>query len=497
MTSLFTQITHYIQNSWKYVFGLCIIYAIFLRSYKLWDSSFWIDEGFSSYSTISWVNMQYYLHNISQLLSFNMLWVSDLSARVPSVIFSIMTIPLVFLISQHLFHNKKVSIVATLIFCFSYIEITWARQARFYTLLQFLFYWNIYLSIILYEKFSLKFFTLALFILYISVLFHPFLYTSSIIFLWVCIFQLYTNSSFIQKIQLSQIPVLKILPLCILLLSICAHQFVQFLQNKSLLGISSIKSPLSETSIQKYIDFYSGHLLWETGWLYIMFIISLFIFTYKRKLLESLIFSIWFLVSFYIISQKWVLFHTRYVFFLFPLIFIWGTYAFFYLWEWIQNFYIRFIYFLAIGWVLLFSLNLHYTPQVKYALDFTSPQVDFQSAYREIPDNADVISGFPVMCEWYYSQRGNCIYSLAINFVGNTQAEEKILELWKDSYTSLPYLESLDQLKSGTSYYFVLDALSQSRFISQELHTEILEKWEIYYNSGTQYKNIQIIKLTF
>lgn len=494
MKSIFTKFTEFIAENYKYILIIFIAYAIFLRLYKLWDQSFWIDEGFSSYSTLEWVNPRYFLHNISQFLSFELLWISDASARFPSVIFSLFTIPLIFLISEKLFQDKRVSTIATLIFCFSYIEITWARQARFYTLLQFLFYLNVYLSILLSQKFSIKLLSLSIWVLYISLLFHPFLYTSLIIFLWVLSWELirniYWKSFFFPSIK-------SILPIVIVFSTITIHQVYKLFQWEPVLGVSNVGQKLPDSSLQNYIDFYSGHLLWETWWLYILFIISFFIFAIQRKTIKTIIFTVWFLFAFYIISQKGILFHTRYVFFLFPLIFIWGTYAYFYLWDYIKNVYAKTFYYIFIWALIVFSLNLNFTPQSHYSLDFTAPQVDFKSAYSEIPAGSDIISGFPVMCEWYYETKESCIFSLAINFVGTPESWEKILKQWEELYTWLPYLTSLSELQESQEYYFVLDNLSQERFLSQELHREILEKWEIYYNSGTEYKNIQIIRLKF
>jgi uncharacterized membrane protein len=53
----------------------------------------------------------------------------------------------------------------------------------------------------------------------------------------------------------------------------------------------------------------------------------------------------------------------------------------------------------------LFTTKYQFFPRTYYDFDFTSPQPDFKSAYAKIPDGKSVISGFPVLCEWYYSDR--------------------------------------------------------------------------------------------
>jgi len=59
---------------------------------------------------------------------------------------------------------------------------------------------------------------------------------------------------------------------------------------------------------------------------------------------------------------------------------------------------------------LLYGITVHrqFIPVSQYELDFTSPQSDFQAAYASIPDGQNIISGFPVLCDWYYASRGNC-----------------------------------------------------------------------------------------
>jgi hypothetical protein len=54
-------------------------------------------------------------------------------------------------------------------------------------------------------------------------------------------------------------------------------------------------------------------------------------------------------------------------------------------------------------------------PASHYGLDFTSPQPDFQSAYRSIPDGQKVIAGFPALCDRYYASSGMCYGALKVD----------------------------------------------------------------------------------
>jgi len=469
------------KNILYLVLSIVITYSIFLRIYKLWDDSFWIDEGFSSYSTISWKNLEYYIHNISQLLSFKVFWVSDWSARFPSLIFSTLTIPLIYFISQELFWDKRTSIIATLLFCFSTIEITWARQARFYTLLQFLFYLNIYFSLLLYQNPHWKTLLATLCILIISLFFHPFLFINLLILLWVLWY------IYIQKITITKKQIWLYTLGIIVLLWVT---YLLFWENV----LWWLNTSSQTRDISSYIDFYSTHLLSQAGWLYIFFIISFFIFAYKQNYIKTLIFSVSFLSVFYVISQKWLLLHTRYVFFLFPLVYIWWTYAYIYIADCIKNIFFKIGYLWIIGLILLASSNISFLPQSHYELDFTAPQVDFKSAYNIIPEWSNIVSWFPMMCKWYFWSKWTCKYSLAVDYVGKNTDTKLIYKKWEDSYTGIPYLKTISLLKNDNDYYIVLDALSYKRMMNQKLKNKILESWEVYYNSGRWYKNIKIIR---
>gem|GEM_PF-2383032 len=78
-----------------------------------------------------------------------------------------MNIFLIYLISYNLFKDKKQAIFVTLIFSFLTWEIIWARQARFYTLLQLIFSLNLYFIIKTVQNFSFKYLNLAIIFLYI------------------------------------------------------------------------------------------------------------------------------------------------------------------------------------------------------------------------------------------------------------------------------------------------------------------------------------------
>jgi len=480
--------TTMLQKYWKYILSIILAYAIFLRFYKLWEQSFWIDEGFSSYTSLVSTNMQYYFHNLSQQLSFWVFGISDWSARVPSVIFNIINIGIIWLIATSLFRNKYIAVISVLLFCFSAWEITWARQARFYTLLQLLFSINIYLLIQIYKNFSQKYLYFGIIFLYIWIIFHPFLWASVLLFIITLGILLFKNR---KNISLKN--TLLFWPSVWVFSMIVLYELFQFLQTWNSLSIPWASTRvLSDIFLQNYINNYNNFLVFQYGILYSLFMVSMVAFVCKRKILKSIIFVIWFLFTFFIISQKGYLFHTRYLFILAPLVIIGASYSIVWIWNKIKNIPLKYLYYILITWAILISTKLNFFPHSHYYINYTSPQPNFQWAYDIIPKWQKIISGFPMLCEWYYDN-WQCLYSLPINYVWDEASKDNILARWKDNYTNTAYLKTLDTLELW-EYYFVVDELTARWWIYKELLNEVVEQWESIYNHWERYNTIEVIK---
>jgi len=514
---------------------LILSYSIYIKFYFLWEQSFWIDEWFSSYVSMEFFNNgfnfmkpEYFLHNFSQVLSFNIFWVSDFSSRFFSVIFSIINTVFIYLISFKLFKDKKQAIFSTLIFSFLTWEIIWARQARFYSLLQLIFSINLYLNIsivknILEKKVFLKYLNIFIIISYIWILFHPFLYSNLVIFLvsiFSVIFVKIVNNKNSLKYNLSTegfspLKVIKqkffsflfnkyfnLIWTFFILLIIFWIEVYKYIYLWESLWVSSDRK-LPEHFIESYINNYNNHLFSELWILYFLFIISFFIFAIKRKFLELIFLGFSFLFIFYVISQKWFLFHTRYVLILFPLIIIWASYSIVYFYKSINSFcqqralalwIIKYIYIIIIFILILLSAKFTFLPQKEYLIDYTSPQPNFKQAYNIIPNNSKIISWFPMMCEWYFWKKWECIYHLPVDYVWSPESVKHVLERWKDNYTKLPYLLNLDQLEKQKKYYFVLDDLSIKRTIGKNILKELFDNWKIIFDDWIKYNNIKVIE---
>lgn len=174
--------------------GLLAIFfsvSFLFRFYGLWGNDpFWSDEFYtaSQARTIMSRGLSLFTdpksfleyHNITThflvALFFKIFGQAEWTARLPLVIIGSLVPVMVFIFSRRFF-NFTTAITATLLTTFSYLEITWSRQARGYPIQQFLvlliFY--LYLNLIKEKKKSLNF-SLLIAAFFFGILTHVFFY---------------------------------------------------------------------------------------------------------------------------------------------------------------------------------------------------------------------------------------------------------------------------------------------------------------------------------
>ena len=144
-----------------------ILICFYLRFNNLGNLSFWVDELFTTYAAIGLLEhgtpvmpsgMSYtrsILNTSLIALSFKIFGISEFSARIVSVIFGTLTIPLVYLMGAKA-ANKRVGLLAAVLITFSVWEIVWAREARMYAQFQFFYLLTAYLFYLGLDKINLK-----------------------------------------------------------------------------------------------------------------------------------------------------------------------------------------------------------------------------------------------------------------------------------------------------------------------------------------------------
>lgn len=129
--------------------GLVVIGAG-LRLYALGSQGFWFDEAITTNAAIGILDggrptfpsgVDYWRglpHTVLVAASMAVFGVSEWAARVPSVLFGVLTIPVVYLLGREVGGRRLGLIAATVVTVLTW-EVTWSRQARMYQQLQFFY----------------------------------------------------------------------------------------------------------------------------------------------------------------------------------------------------------------------------------------------------------------------------------------------------------------------------------------------------------------------
>lgn len=126
------------------------IFGIILRMNNLGSLTFWQDEAIQTYAAIGLMQQgipvmpsgmiysRAFLDTLLIAQSFKIFGINEFAARMPSALFGVLTIPLIYLAGKEL-GNKRVGIIAALLITFSVFENIYNRDARMYSQFQFLY----------------------------------------------------------------------------------------------------------------------------------------------------------------------------------------------------------------------------------------------------------------------------------------------------------------------------------------------------------------------
>jgi hypothetical protein len=484
-------------------------YGIFLRFYDLWTPSFWIDEWYSSIvSYYAYINnfspltpfwnydFSQYFFTFFQSLSFSLFWVSDFSSRLPSAIFSIFSLIIVYFFSRDLLKDNKYIdywvLFITFLFTFSSWQIIWSREARFYELLSFFYIfsiWSLYRYITLKK---LKYFFLFSFLVFLWLIFHPFCFALLLVWYIMIIYEvcesifinIYLQKRYKKTLWLSKKNQTQLIAFLSISVAFLWYVFVDYMIRSYTSHSVNLSSTLPTIfdlpeDIKKwYIKFYLQSIFSHEGVIFITFIVSIFYFSYSLKSREFILFWLLFFINYYTITQKWFMAHTRYMFHLYGIMTILWWYILFIFSTYFDKIYYRIlIVFLAIISVF-YTFWLTFIPKQIYYIDYTSPKPNFKWAYDYISHqiNPKIVSWFPHLCAWYnLSNSWVCKYALKVNITWDKSYEDKLKIENRISYTNTPYLEKIDDLW-WEEYYFVIDDLTMRNWLNREVINYVLAK---------------------
>lgn len=492
--------------------SIIILYWIYLRFYELWTWSFWIDEWYSSIVSYFANSNNYlpillsqkydfsqYIFTFFQSISFSILWVSDFSARIPSFIFWILNIILYFIFSKEIFKhskNKKIYIfIIMFLFVFSTWQIIWAREARFYEILSFIYLLSVYFLWKYFVKNKESYFLYFLFSALIWIFFHPFCFWLIITWFLLFIYKTYKkkDSSNIKKI---------IILFIIINIYLIIDLFVKYISNSNtdLTNIVKQANHLWEYNFLNYIIFYIKNIYSELWIVFISYIFMIIYFLKKWKYIEFILFWLLVILNIIVISN-WYMAHTRYMFHLYSIItFIWSLWIiiFFNYLVKIYKFEYKKIFILILIFLFIFSIIKTYKitliPQRYYYIDYTSPKPNFKLAYEHINKNLEwkkIISWFPHLCYWYnINENEKCNYWIKINLIWT---KKNINNSENEIYTNTKYLNNLDELKDIENYVFVIDDLTLKNTENKELLNDIINNCTMIYKDVWDYQKSNFI----
>ncbi len=464
------------------IFFLIIVsYSFVLRVWDLGHSSLWIDESFTINSSFAILERGVPILDSGELYKTGILYnylgagliktfgldpFSPWQARLPSVIFGVLSVLLTYILSARIF-SKNTGIIASFIIAFSYWEIAWSRQARGYVALQFFLILSFYFLWQWLVKKEKKFLFLLLFSLLFSFLSH--------------------------QIGVVFIPAFFLIAILFPKKRISLKDFLTI---TFVFGVFSLVYfflfGFPEINFYRHIPHYnrfirSEYLIFIKGALLAVF---LGIFNKDRKAVFSLFFII--ISSYLIIGHFVFLIHYRYLFPIFPFLIILSSYAPVRFFEIIQKILkIKnplFTLIPSLALVLFFSFShLTFIPKNNYILEYGSPQPNFKEAYGIIKENWKegdiIISPYTPLNKIYLNEKG---FWLPICLIGRKE------EMWqrtierKDYYLDSPVISSEKEflkIINSNSGYIVIDQMARGRARSAVDLIEIHKKVELIYNS--------------
>lgn len=448
------------------VFSIILILGMYIRLYNLSIQSYWMDEGY----TVNAINNLYnFGHTILPSgLNYNCPIYCDISAffisiysneigyRLLAVISGILLNIIVFLISKMIF-DKKTAILTFIFMNFSYWQILWSRQARWYTLFS-LFIW---ISILFYYKYLYKKnniinIGLSLIFLILAIIVHQISYLFILIFfLWF----------FINKIIFTKKDKMKnVIYFVLFILAFLIIDFFIF-QNGF---ITMFKYTSFNNNILYYFEFvFLNYHIFIIGIILGLLFMQKYINTKKIFFLLFPFLCYFIALSFFIHRIDY-----RYLFHTLPALFIVFSYIFCTILSKYKNKYMYFVIILIFS-VFFITKQGILIPQTYYFLEHDDirikdrdyyayiPQPDWKAGYQYIKNNLKedyiVISSQPQFTNIFLNQEG---YFLPFQFerIGGFRKNKEGRDMYGNSIF-IDDLEFLKDIMKNNNGFIIIDTL--------------------------------------
>jgi len=436
---------------------ILMLLGFIIRIYSLSTQSLWIDEGFSINAALAVLKHGiplmdsgiYYTGTLlhTYIISLFMLVFSNdiFGARLVSVLFGTAVIPLTYYLGKKI--NKTTGIVACILVAFSVWEIAWSRQARMYVLFQFLFLLSIYLFYNFTKNSKIKDLVYSLISAFLAILSHRLGFVLILIYFLYVIFNKIDNK-YIQDSLKEDKKIIILILLLIPVIYIAIDSFISF-----------------NFLLVNYLPAYIYYMKTVNPSFFYLGIIGTFLLL-KDDFRLGYLFFLSLLIPFIFVSLFVYVIHYRYLFIIFPLLFILTGKTIDYVSSIFKKFKIPVLVILLLG---ILINGFIFIPQSYYDLERETPQPNFDKAYSYVRTHTDndttIVDAFPSIGQLYLEKID---YSFRFSLSGR---EGDIWDKNADWYTNITYID-LDTLKNLSQCYIIIDKLSYRR-INSDLRKQL------------------------
>ncbi len=456
----------------------CVIFFIsaglVLRISDLGANSLWLDESISSIAALAFLEKGipvlpsglFYgrglLNTFLIASSFAIFGINEFAARLPSVLFGVLTILIVYFIASR-FGNKRIGIIAALLITFSVWEIAWSRQARMYQQLQFFYILSLYLFYEFTRTKSLKMLVLLVFSALGTVISHEFGYALIPVFLiYLTVLALKERSKNTFR---------RTIPAAVIIFG-------------ALLGFAYFMGviPFILGNEINYYDTYIYLLKKDLG-IFLFLAVPGGTVLVKRDWKKGLLLISGLIIPLYFIFFHVLLVGTRYLYFVIPILFILVGFFLDFVIDYLQAGHIHRLVsrkaeaevIVAVSLILAmyFSGIFTFNPEEKYDLGVNAPWSDFKKAYTYVKE--DMQPGDAIVSAWtppsmFYL--GKSDYWLAFDVVGMGMDGFMVSNTSQEIYTNATAIKNVETLVDVREKYergwIVVDNLAWYK-----LHPEI------------------------
>lgn len=421
---------------------------------------------------------------------------SPSSYRLLSVLAGLLFIIAIFLIAKR-FYNRNIALLTSFFITFSYWQIAWSRQARWYTLFSLLFWLSIYFFYQSLYSDKNKYLNISLTAIFmvLAVLTHGLGYLLPLIFIgWILIDQIFIQKKFSWRKSL---------------VVIVSGAVIMWLFN-FISNIDVISYLFSNLNLHYVLPYYLNFYL-RTYWLFILF--AIFAFFSRNNTYKKEIYFLLFILCAYLVPLSFFtnIVHYRYMFHLTPIFFMLGSIGILGVYKDIKPMYGKVILWLIVLGLFVTVAGGVFIPQTHYFLESDNPsalgsrlhyaytpQPNWNGAYAFIKANKTVgditISSHPQFNKIFLGEAG---YWIKYNYLGFDDKAEYSHDD-REYYVGAKIIDNLLELQTTavTSHGFIVfDFMSIDGRIPQDIQDYIMTNLTLVFHEKTnEYSEVWVYK---